>query len=234
MKSSIGIALSVSNRPVPLDPSSSETRAIVVSSGASTMLTKSNRPRTDHWALTVAPSCSTSVLTSRMRCGLFLTVWTPSGVRVDSMMNVGMRPFYQSLGSNAIRLLLAALLLVALAGPASAAAAPAIQTDRACYLDTPQTTVTVTGNGFAPYTSYTASLDGQPLGGATTNGQGAIQAAIKPSALADGEHERDFHVEVAPDQPAATTFSVTRFLATFAPVTGDAGHLRVRFSCFCF
>ena len=41
MKSSIGIAVSVSNFAVPREPSSSETRAIVVSSGASTMFTKS-------------------------------------------------------------------------------------------------------------------------------------------------------------------------------------------------
>src|SRR6201747_1660429 len=94
MKSSIGIALSVSKRPVPREPSSSDTRAIVDSSGASTMLTKSKRPRTDHCCLTVAPSCSTSEFTSRMRCGLFLTVCTPSGVSVDSMMYVGMRSFY--------------------------------------------------------------------------------------------------------------------------------------------
>src|SRR4051794_460005 len=53
-------------------------------------LMKSKRPRVDHCSLTVAPSCSISLLTSRMRDGLFLTVWTPSGVRVVSMMYVGM------------------------------------------------------------------------------------------------------------------------------------------------
>jgi hypothetical protein len=150
------------------------------------------------------------------------------------MMNVGMRPFYQSFRSNATRLLLAVLVVVLLAVPASASAVPVIQTDRACYLDTPQTTVTVTGNGFAPYTSYAASLDDQPLGSSTTNGQGAMQAAIKPSALAGDEHERTFTVQVAADQPATTTFSVTRFLATFTPATGDATRLQVRFSAFGF
>ena len=44
MKSSIGIALSVSYLPVPREPSSSDTRAIVFSSGASITLTKSNSP----------------------------------------------------------------------------------------------------------------------------------------------------------------------------------------------
>src|SRR5919107_4916734 len=89
MKSSMGMATSVSYRDVPRDPSSSETRAIVLSSGASTTLKKSNWPSVAHCALTVAPSCSTSLLTSRMRAGLFLMVWTPSGVSVESMMYVG-------------------------------------------------------------------------------------------------------------------------------------------------
>ncbi len=45
MKSSIGIALSVSYLPVPREPSSNDTRAITFSSGASTTLTTSNRRR---------------------------------------------------------------------------------------------------------------------------------------------------------------------------------------------
>jgi uncharacterized protein with GYD domain len=44
-----------------------ETRAIVFSSGASTTFTKSYWPSTAHWAVTVTPSCSISLLTSRMR-----------------------------------------------------------------------------------------------------------------------------------------------------------------------
>ena len=49
------------------------------------MFTKSKRPSTAHCALTVAPSCSISLLTSRIREGLFLIVWTPSGFSVLSM-----------------------------------------------------------------------------------------------------------------------------------------------------
>src|SRR5215207_2520829 len=64
-------------------------RAMVFSSGASTIAMKSKCPSVADWALTVAPSCSTSLLTSRMRAGLFLAVWTPSGVSVESMMYVG-------------------------------------------------------------------------------------------------------------------------------------------------
>src|SRR5215208_925051 len=92
MKSSTGMAVSVSYFAVPREPSSIETRAMVCSSGASTTFTKSNCPRVAHCALTVAPSCSISLETSLMRCGLFLTVCTPSGVSVVSMMYVGMGP----------------------------------------------------------------------------------------------------------------------------------------------
>jgi hypothetical protein len=47
---------------------------MVFSSGASTTFTKSNRPSTAHWAFTVAPSCSISLFTSRIRWGLFFSV----------------------------------------------------------------------------------------------------------------------------------------------------------------
>src|SRR3954454_1942917 len=60
------------------------------SSGTSTTLTKSYWPIVAHCALTTAPSCSTSLLTSLMRFGLFLTVWTPSDDSCASMMYVGM------------------------------------------------------------------------------------------------------------------------------------------------
>src|SRR5256885_16379074 len=53
------------------------------------MFTKSKRPSVAHCPFTVAPSCSISLFTSRMRDGLFLIVWTPSGVRVLSRTNVG-------------------------------------------------------------------------------------------------------------------------------------------------
>src|SRR3954470_8077125 len=53
------------------------------------MFTKSYCPSTAHCAVTVAPSCSISLFTSRIRCGLLLRVCTPSGVRVLSITNVG-------------------------------------------------------------------------------------------------------------------------------------------------
>src|SRR4051812_36788202 len=56
------------------------------------MFTKSNRPSVAHCALTSAPSDSISLLTSRMRFGLFFTVCTPSGASVVSITNVGIDP----------------------------------------------------------------------------------------------------------------------------------------------
>src|SRR5258708_39761653 len=108
---------------------------------------KSTWPSVAHCSLTGAPSCSTSLLTSRIRCGLFLTVWTPSGVRVESMMYVGMRSFYpirvfrgarplDLLASGpSMRRLATALPLALLLVPAAAHGA-AVQTDRTCYLQT--------------------------------------------------------------------------------------------------
>src|ERR1044072_674736 len=51
---------------------------------------KSKRPSVAHCETTFAPSCSTSRLTSRIRAGLFLIVWTPSEVRAGSRVEVGM------------------------------------------------------------------------------------------------------------------------------------------------
>src|SRR3954470_22432521 len=153
MKSSIGIALSVSKRPLPREPSSSETRAMTLSSGASTIDTKSKRPSTAHCDLTVAPSCSTSLLTSRIRAGLFFTVWTPSGVSVESMMYVGMRTFYLIRvfrGADprewiSMRRLLIALPLVLALAPAAQAAE--IHTELPCYYAAGTRQVKVDGTG---------------------------------------------------------------------------------------
>ena len=128
---------------------------------------------------------------------------------------------------------LVAALAATLTLPAAAHAA-AIQTDRACYLQTAQTTVTLSGTGFAAYTPYTAALDGAPLGSATTNDQGALQAAIKPPAMTADRQQQTYTVTVQADQPAGTTFTVTRFTASFTPTKGDPAALKVRFSAYGF
>src|SRR5439155_20844918 len=89
VNSSAGIAAIVSLVVVPREPSSTETLAMVFSSGASTTLTKSYSPSVAHWLSTLTPSCSTSLLTSWTRPGLSFSVFTPFEVRWVSMMKTG-------------------------------------------------------------------------------------------------------------------------------------------------
>src|ERR1700679_660671 len=76
---------------------------MVPSSGASTTEMKSTWPSVAHCALTLAPSCSTSLFTSMIRCGLFLTVCTPSGVRVVSIRYVGIVGLLRDRRGRALR-----------------------------------------------------------------------------------------------------------------------------------
>src|SRR5205823_5155724 len=90
--SSTESAVRVCSFALPRAPSATETRAMVSASGASTTFTKSNGPSVAHWCITLAPSSSTSLLTSRSRSGFALSVWTPWAVRLESMMYVGIAP----------------------------------------------------------------------------------------------------------------------------------------------
>src|SRR3954453_18520759 len=159
-------------------------RAIVFSSGASTTLMKSMCPSVAHCAFTLAPSCSISLLTSRMGCGLFLIVCTPSGVRVESMIQVGMFPLLavalrqrciRSFTSNAVfgeqmnRLtaILAASACALAIVPASAAAATWAAPLARCYVSggpdvQNRQIVTVGATGFTPLSSVDVLLDGAP------------------------------------------------------------------------
>jgi hypothetical protein len=131
-----------------------------------------------------------------------------------------------------MRRLVAALPLAILLLPAAARGAD-VRTDRSCYLETDQTTVTISGNGYTPGRPYNVSLDDQALAGGagTMDAAGAMQGAFTPPALAKDESERTFTVGVQSDALAAsTTFTVTRFKASFSPSHGDPAKLRVRFA----
>src|SRR5438093_6048409 len=84
MKVSMGIALRVSIWTVPRAPRPTETRAMVSTSLASTMLTKSYLPSVAYCATTVAPRASISLLTSLMRRGFACSVLTPAAVTLVS------------------------------------------------------------------------------------------------------------------------------------------------------
>src|SRR3954471_1181424 len=81
-------AVSVRIFVLPRAPSATDTRAIVAESGASTTFTKSYSPSVAHWWMTLAPSSSTSLLTSRSRSGFAFNVCTPCDVRLERRMYV--------------------------------------------------------------------------------------------------------------------------------------------------
>src|SRR5918992_3463014 len=201
MKSSTGIAERVSRCIVPREPSSIETRATDFSSGASMMFTKSKRPSTAHCAFTVTPSCSISLLTSRIRDGLLFSVCTPSGVRVLSITYVGnVLPFAVTtrrnlacwrdacaqVGSGRMRLLRAAVALasVVVAAPATASAQATLTVDpvRDCYLEQDQVFLLAQGytpNGRIDFTRG-GDLVGEPV---TADAPRAFQGTLTPPRL---------------------------------------------------
>jgi hypothetical protein len=128
-------------------------------------------------------------------------------------------------------------LLTLTAAPADASAAT-VGTDRACYLETRSTNVTVIGTGFGASRPYTVALDGSPLpggGGSATDANGAMQGTISPPALTDAQLERQFTVGVDSDGVgASSTFTVTKFMADFTPSAHVSPASRVRFSVYGF
>jgi hypothetical protein len=128
-----------------------------------------------------------------------------------------------------MRRLVAALPLGLLLLPSVARGAD-VQTDRTCYLETDKTTVTIKGVGYTPARPYAVSLDDTPRGAGTIDAAGTMQGAFTPPTLGKVVSERTFTVGVQSDALAAqTTFTVTRFKASFSPSKGDPAKLKVRF-----
>jgi hypothetical protein len=135
---------------------------------------------------------------------------------------------------NARSTALAAALALAAAAPAAASAAQ-IQVDQACYQDNTGT-VEVTGNGFDPGQPYSVLLDGRSLGtgGDTVGPDGTIRGSFEtPELDRQAVHPYTLTVTQGANAPT-TTFSVTPFLADFAPGAGNPKKLRVRFKAFGF
>src|ERR1700722_5562748 len=91
------MAESVSVLRVPRDPRTKDTRAMVVSSGASSTVQKSYCPSSAHCATTRTPMASTSAFTALRRSGFSVRVAAPSGPTVESMRKVAMGARYRSL-----------------------------------------------------------------------------------------------------------------------------------------
>ena len=162
-------------------------------------------------------------------------------------MNVGMRSFYpigvfggwDPYPPARMRRLLTLPFALLVAGVASAAPAGAaeIHTDRTCYYQTPQTTVSLAGSGFSPGRPYSVALDGDPLGGGgqPVRPDGTLGGAFQPASLTGKHYEETHRLDVESDAlSSSTTFTVTRLFATFSPASGDPAKLRVRFAVYGF
>src|SRR5271156_6293688 len=90
------MAESVNVLRVPREPRTSDTRAMVVSSGASSTVAKSYCPSSAHCATTRTPIASTSAFTALRRSGFSVRVAAPSGPTVESMRKVAMAARYRS------------------------------------------------------------------------------------------------------------------------------------------
>jgi len=168
------------------------------------------------------------------------------------MMKVGIRTFYpirvlqvfrgllfivNFLRRTTLSLALATTSLAALAITAPIASAIAVETDRDCYLQQSNTSVTVRGSGFTAGLPFTVLLDGQPLtGGAGTIGDdGSMTGSFAPPSLKSDVVQRRFVVGLTTANASpSTSFTLTRLLASFWPTKGSVADLRVRFSLFGF
>lgn len=136
-----------------------------------------------------------------------------------------------------------ALALLAVA-PAAAVAAPQIQVDRDCYLDTvvggeriaPK--IALSGNQFTPNAQYQISIDGQPLSGGSGSfdAAGAFLGTFSTSPLAGFDvRQRTWTVRVDEGaNSASTSFRTSDIFADFSPTRGNPSALRVRWKAYGF
>ncbi len=144
-------------------------------------------------------------------------------------------PLRSRIGTAAAALAAACSTAGMLASEASADAA--IETDRSCYLQAPDTAVSVRGTGFTPGLAFDVELDGETLtGGASAiDVDGTMSGSFSPPPLASDVVQRRFRLGLRTVEGTPTTdFTVTRLRASFWPTAGAAASLRVRFSLFGF
>jgi hypothetical protein len=112
---------------------------------------------------------------------------------------------------------------------APSASAAVLSTDSRCYQETGD--VVLNGSGFTPKATISVTRDGQPVGSAQADANGAFQGKFVTPRLPQTERE-SVHTVMATDQltAATTTYRSTKVFADFAPRSGDPRRLRVRFS----
>ena len=130
-----------------------------------------------------------------------------------------------------------AVLIALAAAPAAASAAPAVEVDRACYLQSAKARVSIVGSDFTPGRPFHVEIAGEPVFGTTgtVDEAGVARTNFMPPAVGREDTEAAFTVSLVQDDLSAdATFSVTRFLADFNPDSGKPATLRVRFSAYGF
>ncbi len=117
---------------------------------------------------------------------------------------------------------------------ASGAAAPAIRTDRGCYLVGQK--VQIAGSGFAPSRSFDVAVDGIDFGQSTTNIAGAFSSSLIPGGLGAGLAEYVHHLDATDGTLSADArFTVTRAAgARFLSTRGNPHTLRAPFEVWGF
>jgi hypothetical protein len=127
---------------------------------------------------------------------------------------------------------------LALAGASVLVAAPAasaatLQTDSRCYQETQE--VVLNGTGYTPLSTVTVALDGEPLGTAQADSNGAFQRKFATPELPGGRRERTYTLTATDSQNSGTaSYRATKVFADFTPGTGDPTRLRVHFEVYGF
>jgi hypothetical protein len=127
---------------------------------------------------------------------------------------------------------------LALACAAALAATPAasaatLATDSRCYQETQE--VVVKGSGYSPMSTVTVSQDGEPLGTAQADANGAFQSKFATPELSSGRREAVYTLSATDATNSGTTrYRSTKVFADFSPASGDPTRLRVRFDVYGF
>jgi hypothetical protein len=114
-----------------------------------------------------------------------------------------------------------------------AASAATLQTDSRCYQETEE--VVLNGSGYTPLSTVTVVRDGQQLGTAQADANGAFQRKFETPELPATLHEKPYALTATDSLNTGTTsYRATKVFADFSPGSGDPTRLRVRFDIFGF
>ena len=132
-----------------------------------------------------------------------------------------------------LRLLALALACAAALVAAPAASAATLQTDAPCYQETQE--VVLKGSGYTPLSTVTVARDGETLGTAQADANGAFERKFATPELPAGRREEVSTLTATEGVNSGTTrYRATKVFADFSPASGDPTRLRVRFSVFGF